>query len=243
VGGRGAPAPFEVLRVTDCTIRNFALRDLHMDVSPAVTSWCQASQALGVDLRGLTGRFGHSAVVAQYIRGVTMSTLRATKIGSVIRGSMVAGAATGSTDVLIEDVAVDGRYPTMIHLHEGVARCTVRGVTMHTRGDPSVASDGGVSVRARSYDTQIVECGLVGGTGNGVLHVDDTCTTGGLIAGNALRAVAARSDGWLLGRGWRFENNVCATGFVVDQNRNHVGKNKGLSTVPLPRSGPRLDGI
>lgn len=229
VGGSGAPTAFEVSKVTDCTIRTFAIRELRFDVPPKVTTWCQVSQAVGVELRGLTGRFGHSAVVTQYSRDVTVSRLRATKLGPTITGSMVAGAATGSTNVLIEDLVVGGRYPTMIHLHEGVAECMVRGVEMRTGGDPSLRSDGGVSIRARSYDTQVVDCHLVGGTGTGVLHVDPTCVEGGVISGNVLHAVSAATDALLMGAGWYVHGNVYAKSLVSDGRRNRVVNNRSLS--------------
>jgi hypothetical protein len=113
----------------------------------------------------------------------------------------------------------------MLHLHEGVAQATVERVHLNTAGS-TATDDGGISIRARSYDTTVRNCSVRGGTLSGCLTVDSSCTAGGVIEDNYLAPTHCAYSSYIEGSHWQVENNVGTRPFVIGtgnkQKRNKV---------------------
>jgi len=215
---QGTPAPFGVSRMTDNVMRNLVFEDLNFD-TPKALYWMAPMQAIGVRVSRVGGNFGNSAVGAQYVRQQVVEDITATKMGMDIANSAVAGGATGTTDLIVRRVTCDGTVPAMIHLHEGVAQAHVSDVTLRSQG-LDVSSDGGISIRARSYDTIVENCFVHGATKNTCMTVDADCVYGGTLRGNRLEPVLSPFAADIRGTGWQVYNNSTSRPMYVQGNNN-----------------------
>lgn len=201
----GLPAPFGVSRMTDNVMRNLVFEDIAFD-TPKALYWMAPMQAIGVRVSRVSGNFGNSAVGCQYVRSQLVEDITATKMGNDVANAAVAGGATGTTDLTVRRVTCDGHVPAMIHLHEGVAQAHISNVTLRSDG-LDVNTDGGISIRGRSYDTIIENCFVSGATRNTCLTVDADCMDGGIVRGNRLVPIISPFAADIRGSGWQIYNN------------------------------------
>jgi hypothetical protein len=213
----GVPAPFGVSRMTDNVLRNLVFEDLWFD-TPKALYWMAPMQAIGVRVSRVGGNFGNSAVGAQYVRQMVVEDITATKVGSDVANSAVAGGATGTTDLIVRRVTCNGHVPAMIHLHEGVAQARVSNVSLTSDG-MNVYTDGGISIRARSYDTIVENCTVHGATSNTPMTVDLDCVYGGVLRNNRLEPTNSPFSADIRGTGWQvYDNTMSAPMFVRGNN-------------------------
>jgi hypothetical protein len=202
--------------MTNNVMRNLVFEDIAFD-TPKALYWMAPMQAIGVRVSRVSGNFGNSAVGCQYVRGQLVEDITAVKVGSDVANSAVAGGATGTTDLTVRRITCDGSVPAMIHLHEGVAQAHISDVTLRSDG-LDVSSDGGISIRARSYDTIVENCFVRGATRNTCMTVDADCVDGGILRGNRLEPIISPFSADIRGSGWQIYNNSTSRPMYVRGN-------------------------
>lgn len=117
-----------------------------------------------------------------------------------------AAADTGSGDVIYADNTCDSSQVGFIHLQEGTSAATCQGNRITNRGTFNTSANA-ISVRGRSYSTQILYNRIYHAAGNGPeIYVGPDCKGGGIIVGNTIAGngaseiqVADGAQGWTIG--------------------------------------------
>lgn len=94
-------------------------------------------------------------------------------------------ADTGCSNISISWNDVVSRSVAMLHVHEGSSQVRIQGNSLHsTQKDADTNS---ISIRGRGYDISILDNLIINSGRAYGIYVDDTCTGGGIIAGNTVQ--------------------------------------------------------
>jgi len=184
-GGTRTAARFGISNITNNILHNCALRNLRI-ISTGEWYICDGGQ---------TSNFTYDNLVVENL-GRGLDTIGLGNIGKritncrvrvfdALEGRWFWSADTGSTFFTVADNIFTADNIFSFHIHEGSANGLVarnRSSVSYTTADQNM-----VSIRGRAYDLIITENTLIGG-GVTSVYVDASCSGGGIIGPNIIRA-------------------------------------------------------
>lgn len=191
-------AVFGVAKVTDRVVRNVRFENFNID-STGQAIWLR--QAIGVHIENVNGVGSKALQGGGSYRGLTVRDCTYHVRDSDWEGNWYCSMATGCSDILYENLHLSSVSVNTLHIHEGVARWTVRDCRLLGKDNASTALVP-LSINARSYDG-LVDGLLIVGAGNGnPIIVDADCDDGGVIRNTTVisstaTSISIQGDNWV----------------------------------------------
>jgi hypothetical protein len=233
----GNPTPLAVVNATAIVLHDIKILGLTFRTTAAAgRSSIESRQIVGYEIAGCRFEYTGSMNLGTYRNGHIHDNEFDIAQTSGATGNWWASTDTGSSDIIIERNKFTASAAANLHIHEGSSRVTIRDNSFHCGSYVPTSGLNIISIRARAYDIRVLDNEIVhdGATGVIGVYIDPTCTGGGTVRGNTIRASGSASAIKCGCAGWAIRDNTVRKGPVSLYNDADGGKLAGGGAGPFP---------